>query len=109
MNPMLPEEYLGVKAGLEIVAADTAHILYKNMGDLTGLDIRDQLLPARALKVAAAPAVVRIVDTVAIASLQCMGFKVNLLVCNGVRVSHDLIVAGEALVQRGDFLIRQCH
>ena len=53
MNPMLPEEYLGIKAGLQIVTSCTAHILYDHTADLTGFNVSNHALPIRSLKIAA--------------------------------------------------------
>ena len=78
-NPMLTEKYLGVEACLQIITTDAAHVLYKDTGNLAGLDIRNQLFPSRSLKIASAPTVVRIVDTVAEAILRGVAFEVGFL------------------------------
>ena len=58
VNAVLPEEYLRVKSGLQIVTPRPAHILDNDMGYLPGLDVCNQLFPSWAFKIAAAPAVV---------------------------------------------------
>lgn len=57
MNAVLTEHDLGVKACLQIISADSAHVLYDHMGNLTGFNICDKLLPRRAFKIAATPTV----------------------------------------------------
>ncbi len=94
MNSILPEHDLGVEAGLQVVPADAAHVLAQQMGDLPGFHVRHQPFPAGALKIAAGPSIVRIVDEVGIAALLRVGFEVSFLVQNGVRVARDVIVAG---------------
>ena len=58
VNAVLPEEHLRVKAGLQIVTPRSAHILDNHMGDLAHLNICNELLPCRPLKIASAPSVV---------------------------------------------------
>ena len=53
VDAMLTEEHFRIKAGLQIITTDTAHVLYKNSGNPAGLNIRDQPLPVRAIKIAA--------------------------------------------------------
>ena len=60
VDAMLPEEYLRVKSGLQIVSPRPAHILDDHMGYLACFNIRNQLLPGRSLEITAAPSVVRI-------------------------------------------------
>ena len=76
VNAVLPEEYLRVNPGLQIVSPRQAHILDDHMGNLTRFNICDELLPCRALKVAAAPSIVRIVATVGVAPLPDIAFEV---------------------------------
>ena len=92
VNAVLPEEYLRVKPGLQIVTPRPAHILDDHMGNLARLNIRDELLPCRALKIAAAPAVVRIVPTVGVASLLGIAFEVFFLIHDGVAITGIVIV-----------------
>ena len=111
MNPMLPEEHLGVKARLQIVAPDAGHILDDHRTDQPGFNISDQPLPVGAVEIAAAPSVVGIVDDIAVAVLLGIGLEVFLLVYNGVRFSRELIVAGQTLIERRDLFFRlsDCH
>ena len=75
VNTVLPEEHLRVKAGLQVVTPRPAHILDDHMGNLARLNICDELLPCRTLKIAAAPAVIRIVSAVGVASLLRHSFR----------------------------------
>ena len=50
VNTVLPEEYLRVKASLQIVTPRPAHILDDHMGNFACLNICDELLPCRALE-----------------------------------------------------------
>ncbi len=99
---VLPEKDFSIKAGLEVVPPDPAHVLGKNDAYLSSLDVRRQPFPRRALEAAAGPAVIRIVDAVGKALLGGVVFQVFLLIYDGIAVPGDLIVAGEALVQRRD-------
>ena len=64
------------KAGLQVVPADSRHVLTEDMSHFPGFDICDQPFPRGALKIAAAPAVVRVMDDVFIALLGSVGFEV---------------------------------
>ena len=66
---MLAKHNLGIEASLQIVAPDSAHILGDHTADLSGLNVRNHLFPARAFKAAAGPAVIRIMDAVSEAML----------------------------------------
>ena len=92
VDAVLPEEYLRVKAGLQIVAPRPAHIFDDHMGNLACLNIRDKLFPCRTLEIAAAPAVVRIVPTVGVASLLGIAFEVFFLIHDGVAITGIVIV-----------------
>ena len=103
VDAVLPEEYLRVKSGLQIVTPRPAHILDDHMGNLARLNIRDELLPCRALEIAAAPAVVRIVSAVGVASLLGIAFEVFFLIHDGVTIPGVVIVAGQPLIEGGNF------
>lgn len=64
-----------VKAGFNVIAPDAAHILDDHRFDHSALDVRDQLLPARAFKIAAAVAVVRVVAAAGEPLFLCIAFK----------------------------------
>ena len=98
MNVVLAEHYLGVKACLQIISADSRHILDKNVRHLVGFDVGNQPLPSRAVKVAARIAVVSIVDEVFIPLLLCVAFEVCLLIDDGVAVPGEFVVTGQSLI-----------
>ena len=68
-DAVLPEHDLGIKAGLQVVAPDAAHIAGDNAIYFSGLYIRDHTLPIRALEAAPGISVIRIV-TIARKSMQ---------------------------------------
>ena len=109
VNAVLPEEHLRVKAGLQIVTSCPAHILDDHMGDFACLNICDELLPCRALEITAAPAVVRIVSAVGVAFLLGIAFEVFFLIHDGVAITGIVIVAGQSLIESGNFAFSLFH
>ena len=103
VDAVLPKEYLRIKAGLQIVTPRPAHILDDHMGNLARLNICDELLPCRTLEIAAAPAVVRIVAAVGVASLPGIAFEVFFLIHDGIAIPGIVIVAGQPLIESGNF------
>ena len=57
------------------------------MGNLACLNVCNELLPCRTLKIAAAPAVIGIVSAVSVASLLGIAFEVLFLVGYGVALA----------------------
>ena len=102
VNAVLPEEYLRVKSGLQIVTPRPAHILDDHMGDFACLNICDELLPCRALEITAAPAVVRIVSAVGVAFLLGIAFEVFFLIHDGIAIPGVVIVTGQPLIKSGN-------
>ena len=80
MYAVLPEKYLGIKAGLQIVTPRPAHILYNDVRHLPGLNIRNQIFPCRAVKIAARIPVIGVVDKIFVALLAGVGFEVFFLI-----------------------------
>ena len=109
VNAVLPEEYLRVKSGLQIVAPRPAHILDDHMGDFARLNICNELLPCRPLKVAAAPSVIGIVAAVGVASLLGVAFEVFFLIHDGIAIPGVVIVAGQPLIESGNFAFSLFH
>ena len=64
MNPILPEHDLGIKAGLQVITTDPTEVFAQQVGHLPGLNVGDQAFPARTLKIAARPSIIRIVDNI---------------------------------------------
>ena len=104
-DAVLPEEYLRIKAGLQIITTDTAHVLHQDSRNLAGLNICDQPLPVRAFKITTAPTVVRIMDDVAIPMLCRIGFEVAFLIYDGTGIPREVVIAGKTLVQRRDLFL----
>ena len=92
VDAMLPEEYLCVKAGLQIVTPRPAHILDNDMGHLACFNVRHQLFPCRTLEIAAAPSILGIVAAVGVASLLGIAFEVFFLIHDGVAITGIVIV-----------------
>ena len=109
VDAVLPEEHLRVKAGLQVITTSPAHVLDDHMSYLARLNICDELLPCRALKVAAAPAVVGIVPTVGVASLLGIAFEIFFLIHDGIAISGIVIVAGQPLIESGNFAFSLFH
>ena len=92
VDTVLPEEYLRVKSGLQIVAPCPAHILDNDMGHLACFNVRHQLFPCRTLEIAAAPSIIGIVAAVGVASLLGIAFEVFFLIHDGVAIPGIVIV-----------------
>ena len=59
---VLPEQHLREVASLQIVTANTAHVLDKNCGDLACFNVFHQLFPCRTVEIAARPAVISVMN-----------------------------------------------
>ena len=92
VDAMLPEEYLRVKAGLQIITTRPAHVLDNHMSYLSGLDVRHQPFPCGTVKITAAPSVIGIVAAVGVASLLGIAFEVFFLIHDGVAITGIVIV-----------------
>ena len=55
---------LGIKARLQIVASDPAHILGNYTADLSGLNVCNQTLPVRTVEAAPGPAIIRVMANI---------------------------------------------
>ena len=109
VDAMLSEEHLRVKACLQVITTGPTHVLDDHMSNLSGLDVRHQLLPCRTLEIAAAPAVIGIVAAVGVASLLGIAFEVFFLIHDGVAVANIVIVTAQPLIQSGDFFLSLFH
>lgn len=85
--------------------------LMKGGGDiyLPGLDVCNQLFPSWAFKIAAAPAVVGIVTAVGVAPLLGIAFEVFFLIHDGIAIPGVVIVAGQPLIESGNFAFSLFH
>ena len=104
VDAVLSEKHLCVKAGLQIVTPRPAHILDDHMGNLACFNVCNELFPCRTFEIAAAPAVVRIVPTVGVASLLGIAFEVFFLIHDGIAIPGVVIVAGQPLIESGNFV-----
>ena len=99
-NIVLAEHDLRVEACFKVIAPNAAHIFCQNHPDFPGLYICNQVLPSRAVKVAAAPSIIRIVFAVGEAMLVSVVLQITLLIDNGVAFSIKIIIPGQTLIQR---------
>lgn len=109
VDTVLPEEYLRVKAGLQVITTGPAHILDNHMGHFSSFDVRHQLLPSRTVKITAAPSVIGIVAAVGVASLLGIAFEVFFLIHDGVAITSIVIVTAQPLIQSGDLFLSLFH
>lgn len=61
---VLPKYDLGKIADLQIISANSTHILGQNTADFPDLNVRNQPFPTRTVKIAPGPSIVRIMDAV---------------------------------------------
>ena len=109
VDAMLSEEHLRVKACLQIVTPRPAHILDDHMGNPTCLNVCDKLFPCRPLEIAAAPAIIGVMAAVGVASLLGIAFEVFFLIHDGIAVPGVVIVAGQPLIESGNFAFSLFH
>ena len=109
VNAVLPEEYLRVKSGLQIVTPRPAHILDDHMGNPTCLNVCDKLFPCRPLEIAAAPAIIGVMAAVGVASLLGIAFEVFFLIHDGVTIPGIVIVTGQPLIESCNFAFSLFH
>ena len=109
VDAVLTEEHLRAKAGLQIVTPCPAHVLDDHMSNLSGLNVRHQLLPCRPLEIAAAPSIIGVMAAVGVASLLSVAFEVLFLIDDGVAVASIVIVTAQPLIQSGDFFLSLFH
>ena len=82
--------------------------MYPTKGELYFADART-IDPCRTLKIAAAPAVVRIVAAVGVASLLGIAFEVFFLIHDGIAIPGVVIIAGQPLIESGNFAFSLFH
>ena len=104
---VLTEHDFRIKSCFKIVAPDSAHILRQNHANLSGFHVGNQAFPAGAVEIAAAPSVVRVVLAVGESMLIGVILQIELLVHDGVAFPVEVIVAGQALVQRRNQIFLQ--
>ena len=101
---MFLEQDFRIKSCLQIISPDPAHVFGNDTADLSGLDIRNKLFPTGPLKICPAPSVIRIMDNIGKSMLDSIAFEHSLLIYDRVAVPDLLVVTGQSLIQRRDFL-----
>lgn len=81
-----------------MIAPDTAQVFGDDCAHQPRFNICGQLLPCGTVKIAAAPSVVGVMDTVCIASVVRIGLEVTFLVDDAVAVANQFVVPGETLI-----------
>ena len=92
------EEDFRVIVHLQVIAPDTAQILGNHRTDPACLNVSGQLLPCGTLKIAAAPAIIGVVDAICKASSLRIGLKILFLVDDAVAVANQFVVPGETFI-----------
>ena len=95
---MLTEEYLRVKACLQIITPRPAHIFYNDMSNFARFDVCNKLFPSGTLKISSTPTVIGIVLTVRITFLMGIAFKVFFLIDNTVAITSLVIITGQPFI-----------
>ena len=95
---MLTEEYLRVKACLQIVTPRPAHIFYNDMSNFACFNVSNKLFPSGTLKISSTPTVIGIVLTVRITFLMGIAFEVLFLIDNTVAITSLVIITGQSFI-----------
>ena len=98
VNMMLTEEYLRVKACLQIVTPRPAHIFYNDMSNFACFNVCNKLFPSGTLKISSTPTVIGIVLTVRITFLMGIAFEVFFLIDNTVAITSLVIITGQPFI-----------
>ena len=109
-------ERLCVNADLQIISAESAHILDTDYANITGLNLVHHCHKAGAVKAQTGDTVIGEVDDVGEPAFLCEGFENLFLVGDRVRFkllvivrTGTLIVVTEPLIERRDFLFLFSH
>ena len=92
------KEYFGVVTDLEVVSAESAHILYDDRSDLAVFRKGDKALPIGAVKVRSAVSVIYEYHCVAEPIVICVFLQNGSLVDDTVAVSLKFVITGEAAI-----------
>ena len=92
VNIVLREHDLSIHSHLQVVTAQTGHILDNDPLDKAGFDIRNHLLEARAVERCTRNAVINIKAIVFVAVVKCIALKDLFLVDDTVAVALQFIV-----------------
>ena len=86
MDTVAFENNLCVKTRLEIISPHPAKVLDQKMFYFPGLNVANQLLPCRTIKIAARPSVIRVMDNVAITMVSGIALQVSFLIDDRITV-----------------------
>lgn len=86
------EKDFRIKTGLQIISANSAHVLRQNQSHFSGFDIGNQPLPCKTLKIASGPSVIGVVDAVSIPVVRGIAFEIFFLIDDRITVSSQVIV-----------------
>ena len=88
----LREQDLGIEPYLQVVTTKSAHVLDNDHADISGMNLRQQSLKARSVKVSAGITVIREVTDIGEAVSRCIIFEILLLIGDAVGLALQLIV-----------------
>ena len=97
-DTLFSKQHFRVKAGLQIISANSGHILHQHSADLTSFNICQQLFPTGSVKVATGVTIIRIMDTVFEAVLGGIFLQHFFLIDDGVAVARQFVITGEPLI-----------
>lgn len=100
------QHHLGVVTYLEVVSAQSAHVLYDDRTDLALVHKSHKALPIRAVEIGAAVAIVNKIQGVSEAIVISEFLEDSLLIQYGIAIPLQFIVTGQTAVQCRDFIRR---
>ena len=99
-----------VKSNFQIIASETAHVLYNDSCNVPGFDFGNHGLEAGTVKIRSTVSIVRKMLDVVKAVFASVIFQILFLIQNAVRFTLQLIISGKPFVQCRDFsLVGFCH
>ncbi len=110
-NALLSKVNFRVKTCFHIVTPDATQVFRDDDADKSRVNVRNQLLPSGAFKVAAAVTVVCVMAAVRKTVLVSIVGQVRFLVRDGIGLTLQFIITGQTLIQRCDlgFIVVQVH
>ena len=104
-NAVLREGDLRIEAHTEVITTHPAEIFYQHNAHLTGFNVGNQPFPVGALKIRAAPTVIRIDRYIRKIPFTGIAREHILLMNDGITVPGKIIVAAQAAIDGGDFFL----
>ena len=104
-NAVLREGNLRIEAHTEVITTHPAEIFYQHNAHLTGFNVGNQPFPVGALKIRAAPTVIRIDRYIRKIPFTGIAREHILLMNDGITVPGKIIVAAQAAIDGGDFFL----